>query len=140
VSENLDLVRSIYAAWERGDFSESWWAHPEIELVRADRPERGSQTGVDGMAEAWRDFLGAWEELRVEANEYRELDDERLLVLAHWSGRGKTSGLELGEMRTKSASLFHVQSGKVTRLVLYVEAERALADLGLTPEPGSPRS
>ena len=64
--------------------------------------------------------------------------DERVLVLNNRRGRGKTSGLELGEMRTRSASLFHVRGGKVTRLVLYIEAERALADLA--PEAGSPRS
>jgi ketosteroid isomerase-like protein len=130
-SGNLELVRSIYAGWERGDFSSAQWAHSEIELVRADRPEVSDSVGVGGMTETWREFLEAWEELRVEADEYRELDAERVLVLAHWSGRGKTSGLELGQMSTKSASLFHVRGGKVTRLVLYLDAERALADLGL---------
>ena len=131
MSENLDLVRSIYAAWERGDFSSAEWAHPEIEYVIADGPAPGSWTGLAGLAEGWRDFLSAWEDFRVEAEEYRELDGERVLVLVHLSGRGKTSGLELGQMQAKGASLFHIRDGKVTRLVAYWDRERALADLGL---------
>ena len=30
-SVNLNLVRSIYTAWERGDYRHLEWAHPEME-------------------------------------------------------------------------------------------------------------
>jgi ketosteroid isomerase-like protein len=93
--EDVDLVRSIFAAWERGDYRSAEWAHPEIAFVVADGPTPGSWTGVAAMAEAWREALGAFEELRAEADEYRALDDERVLVLMHLSGRGTTSGLEV---------------------------------------------
>jgi ketosteroid isomerase-like protein len=138
-SANVDLVRSIYADWERGDFSSAEWAHPEIELVNDDGPAPGTWKGVAAMAESWRDFLGTWEEYRVEVEEYRELDDERVLVLMLHCGRGKTSGLEVGQIGTKraGANLLHVRDGKVTRLVLYWAREHALADLGLAPESGS---
>jgi ketosteroid isomerase-like protein len=131
VSANLDLVRSIYADWERGDFSSSEWAHAAIEYVIADGPDRGSTKGLESMAAAWRGVMSGWEELRTEADEYRELDDERVLVLLRRSGRGKRSGLELGEMQSKGAVLFHVHDGKVTTLVWYWDRDRALADLGL---------
>jgi ketosteroid isomerase-like protein len=136
-SANVELVRSIYAAWERGDVSSAEWAHAEIEVVFADGPTPGSWRGLAGMAEGWRDLLSAWEEFRVEAEEYRELDDERVLALHRHSGRGKTSGMELERMRAKGANLFHVHDGKVTRFVTYLDRGRALADLGPSEEAGS---
>jgi ketosteroid isomerase-like protein len=126
----VELVHSIYADWERGDFSSTEWADPDIEFVTSG-PSPGSWAGLAGMAEAWRDWLSAWEDWRVEADEYRELDDERVLVFIHQSGRGKASGLEIGRARAGQANLFHIRDGRVTRLVLYEDRDRALADLGL---------
>jgi ketosteroid isomerase-like protein len=132
-SANVELVRSIFAAWERGDYSSAEWAHSEIEYVIADGPSPGSWNGLTGMAEGVRDWLSAWEEYRIEPDEYRELDDERVLVLDRYSARGKRSGVEITPTRTTAAHLFHVRGGTVTRLIVYFNRERALADLGLAP-------
>jgi ketosteroid isomerase-like protein len=131
MSENLDLVRSIYAAWERGDFSSAKWAHPEIEYVLVDGPLPRTWTGLAGLAEGFRDYLDAWEKYGVEAEEYRELDAEHVLVPYRQSGRGKTSGLDLGQIQSNAAMLFHICDGKVTSIVIYFDRDRALADLGL---------
>jgi ketosteroid isomerase-like protein len=140
VSANLDLVRSIFSAWEHGDFSSTEWAHPEIEFVVLDGPTRARGTGLAAMAKSTRDYLGAWSDARLLADEYRELDAGRVLVLVRQGGRGKTSGLDLGQMEAERTSVFHIHDGKVTRLVLYWDREHALADLGLPPEPDSPDS
>ena len=140
-SPNLDLVRSIFAAWERGDYSSTEWAHPEIEYQLVGAPDvSGSWKGVAGMTEAWRRWLSAWEGLGGESGEYRELDDERVLVLSHWTGRGKTSGLELGQLRTRAATVFHVRDNRVIKIVGYFDRDQAFADLGLASEIDSARS
>jgi ketosteroid isomerase-like protein len=131
MSENLDLVRSICSAWERGDFAASDWADPEIESGWADGPAPGSRIGVAAMAESERDFLNAWADVRLAIGEYRELDGQRVLVFIHASGHGKTSGVDLGQVSKTAACLFDIRDGKVTRLVNYWNRERALADLGL---------
>jgi ketosteroid isomerase-like protein len=136
-SANLDLVRSIYAAWGRGDYSSAEWAHPEMEWVMADGPAPGSWTGMAGAAEGLRGFLSAWEDFRTVVDEFRELDNARVLVLVHYSGRGKASGLKLEQMQAKGAHVIHLHGGQVTRVVRYFDRERALADLGLAPEAGS---
>jgi ketosteroid isomerase-like protein len=129
--QNVDLVRSIFASWERGDWSAADWADPNIEFERAGDLTGGRWTGLAGMAEGWRDWLRAWEDFRIaEVEEYRELDDERVLVLHRFTGRGKTSGLEIEQTQPKGASLFHIQNGRVTRLVAYAPRE-AFADLGI---------
>lgn len=135
-SANVELVRSIYAAWERGDFSSADWADPEIEFVVADGPTPSRGNGLAELAKVWREVLSAWEDLRAEAEEFRELDGARVLVPTQNSGRGRTSGLELGQMQTKGANIFHVRGGKVTRLTVYWDRDRALADLRLESDAG----
>ena len=84
------------------------------------------------VLEVWREALSAFEHLRTEADEYRALDDERVFVLMHLSGRGKTSGLEVGDIQMKGANLFHLRDGKVTRLVLYWGRQHAHPDVWLS--------
>jgi hypothetical protein len=90
------------------------------------------------MAEGMREWLSVWEDFGIQPEEYRELDGDRVLVLTRGRGRGKASGLELGHMHAKAANLLHIRGDKVTRLVAYNDRDRALADLGLTPEDDSP--
>jgi ketosteroid isomerase-like protein len=133
-SANLDLVRSIHADWDRGDFSSVEWAHPNIEFGYADGPEPGRWSGVAGMAEGWRIFQSAWEGLRPDATEFREIDEECVLVLVRFEGRAKASGVQLRQMRSSNASVHHIKDGKVIELMLYWDSDRALADLGLATE------
>ena len=134
--ENVDLVRSIWAAWEQGDLSSVEWAHPAVEYVIGDGPIPGCWTGLAEMAKAGRENADAWDDLRFQVEEYRALDDERVLVLYRYDGRGRMSGLELAQLRSEGVGLFHVRGGKVTRLVQYWDRERGLADLGLARDAG----
>ena len=129
---NLDIVKSISAAWQRGDYSSVEWADANIEFVVPDGPEPGRWNGSADLGPILLEFQGAWEEYHSEPEEYRELDGEAVLVLTYAVGRGKASG---AEMRERRANLFRLRGGKVTRLVAYWSRERALADLGLAPEP-----
>src|SRR3954454_2454524 len=95
---NTDLLPSIYAGWERGDFSAAAWAHPAIQFVIVGGPDPGTWSGVQEMANGWFGFLQAWENFHVEPEEYRQLDAERTLVLIRRSGLGRTSRLEVEHM------------------------------------------
>ena len=134
----LNLVQSLYDNWARGDFSSVEWADPEIEFVIADGPAAGKWTGLAGLAEGYREWLAGWEEVRVMAEDYFELDDERVLVSVRGRGHGRASGLKMEEIQNRGgANLFHVRNGKVTRLVLYYDGERALTQFGVTREGSS---
>jgi ketosteroid isomerase-like protein len=128
MSENLDLVRSIYADWERGDFSRADWAHSDIECVRNAELEPERAEGIAGMARMWRRWLGEWDQFRTgQLDECRELDPSRVLVIGRMSGRGKASG---AEVEREFANLFDLRDGRVARLTIYSSRARALADLG----------
>ena len=135
MTENLELVRSILIEWERGDFRSVDWADPQIEYAILDEPGARFGRGVPAMRGMWREFLTAWEDYRVVAHEYRELDGERVLVALRARGRGKTSGIDLDATAggRGSANLFQLRRGKVTRLVSYFDRDQALADARADP-------
>jgi ketosteroid isomerase-like protein len=131
MSENLDLVRSIYADWERGDWSSVEWADPEIEFVQVDGPDPSRAKGVAEMTSAWRTRVKYVSNIRVEAEEYRAVDATRVLVLVRNKGVAEASGIDIEQLGTSIAAVFTVRDGKVTSLSLYWDRARALADLGL---------
>jgi ketosteroid isomerase-like protein len=132
MSENVDLVRSIYAAWERGDFGSADWADPEIEFSFADGPEPGRWTGSQEMAKRYGEWLEGWKDFRAEPEDLIVVDSTRILVFVHNRGRGRSSGLE---MRQRSvANLFELRNGSVTRLVVYWDRDHALEDVGLAEQ------
>jgi ketosteroid isomerase-like protein len=133
MSQNLDLVRSIYVFVERGELSVARWADPQIEWVEPDGPEPGTFVGIAEMERGLSNAVNPWEDYRVTVDEYRELDEQRVLVLVHRSGRGKASGFELAQMNTEGATLYEIRDGKVIRMLNYWDRRRAFIDLGLEP-------
>ncbi|HEY7122132.1 MAG TPA: nuclear transport factor 2 family protein [Solirubrobacterales bacterium] len=132
MSSNLDLISGIFAEWERGDWNSADWADPEIDFVMHGGLNSGEWKGIREMTETWVGTLRAWDDLRAIPEEFRELDDGRILVFLRNEGRGKGSGIDVGEISAKSANVFTVRDGQVIRLELYWERDDAVADLGLT--------
>jgi ketosteroid isomerase-like protein len=125
------MVRAIVAAWQRGDYTDTDWADPEIVFTFVDGPAPGTWHGRDGMAKAWGAFLDSWDDFHGgPLEDVREIDPECVLVLHGFYGRGKASGLEI--QQSAAATVFDLRDGLVTRLRVYFDPDRAREDLGST--------
>jgi ketosteroid isomerase-like protein len=126
-SANVDLVRSTYAAWERGDGSEAEWVHPDAEAdLTAVYPDQPILRGIDEMR-SFRDT--AWGTTQqFEPERYFDVDDERVLVFV----RGRATGLSSGAaVEAQPAHMFTIQEGLLVRLKVYLDRAEALDAAGL---------
>lgn len=126
--ENVDLVRRIYSAWERGDFSETWWCADDFEFQVPDGPHPGLAHGPEGMGRYWREWLQGWRRFHTRLVEVRDVSDDVVLGVNEFGGEGRTSGLVPDSL---GATVWTIRGGKVRRLAPYVHLENALSDLGL---------
>jgi ketosteroid isomerase-like protein len=88
--ENVDLFHRIAGAWNRRDLDAYLeFIDPDIEWSPgATRVEGGSYRGHEGIRRFWGDIDGTFDELAVDIDEVRDLDDV-VVGLGRLRGRSK---------------------------------------------------
>jgi ketosteroid isomerase-like protein len=119
--ETVEIVRRVYEGWSRGDFSQTELFDPDIEFEMIDWPHPAKSRGIEAMSETWLATLGAWEDFRAKPDEVIDHGDN-VLVLNSISGRGRGSGADVSAL---TATVWTVVGGRVVRLALYWDTERA---------------
>ena len=122
---NADLLQPIYEEWGRGNW------RPNFEIYDT-HMEWGWSDEFPGLAGVYEDhknpnprlraWLSEWEHWRAEAEDFLEFGDH-VVVLAIYHGRGRGSGVELHQ---QGAHVFELRDGKVVRLEIFANREKAL--------------
>ena len=122
---NAELLAPIYEEWGRGNW------RPRFELYHPDM-EWGWSEEFPGLAGVYQDradpnprlraWLSEWEHWRAEAEDYLEFGDH-VVVLASYYGQGKGSGVEIHQ---DGAHVFELRDGKVVRLEIFANREKAI--------------
>jgi ketosteroid isomerase-like protein len=132
--ENMEAARALLPAFNRA-FEHD--ASGLYELLDADAEwipitavlEGNSYRGHDGVRQWIEDMRRDWEVYETRPEEFRDLGDERVLILGTWRARGRSSGVELNSQQ--AAWLLRCQAGKVIRMQTFTDRERAFEAAGL---------
>jgi ketosteroid isomerase-like protein len=133
----LFWVRRSWEIVNRRDFELALAAQDPDVLVRFAPDPRGrippdmagEFRGRDGFSRAWDAWLEAFEDLRVEPEEFTDLGGDRLLVVVRAVGSGTESGV-LAE--THGYMLYTFRAGRVLSHEFFAEREQAEAAAGVT--------
>ena len=128
---NVEIVRRIYAEWERGNFFEtSEFFHPDVHVVWIDPiiVPAGETRGLDELGATMRDFLDTWEDLTATPQKILDAEDE-VVCLSVWRARGRASAVPV---EYHQANVWTCADGRVTRLVNYGDPAKGLEAAGLS--------
>jgi ketosteroid isomerase-like protein len=122
------MLRSAYEAFNRGDMEGSRQIFdPEIELIQpAELPGgSGSYRGLEGLDRALAEALEAFEDYRMEPEEFLVVDDQ-VAITVHLSGRGRQSNLEVD---ARVGHLATLREGRVLRWEVFLSPDAAVAEM-----------
>ncbi len=125
---NVDVVRAVVAAFNRGDFTAA------IEMCTDDVEFDWSRRMLDGEVfkgrEELRHFMQGtmeiFDEIHIPDEDMADLGDNLVLLAGTARFKGHASGLDVG---ASAANLWTVRDGKVSRFRFYQTKEDALADV-----------
>jgi ketosteroid isomerase-like protein len=128
--ENVEVVRRAVSALARADWQgvfETW--DPQIEWdFEREAVISGFRRGRDEVRAALSSFMTEWEDFAVGIEDLVTADDERVMAVAHLTGRGRGSGVPLD---FRLANIFTIRGGRIVKVKEYFDREQALAAVGL---------
>jgi ketosteroid isomerase-like protein len=130
--ENVEIVRRVVEAWNRGDVDAFLSLYePDCEVVfRPEVPEPGPFHGHAELKQWVEGFLDAWESHRVEVVEVMEAGDS-IVAVVHMVGRGSGSGVDLDET---DAHFFTIREGRIARWQNFNARAEALEAAGMSDQ------
>jgi uncharacterized protein len=131
VSDNVEMVKRGYEAFNRGDIEGSLTVlHPEIvwHTYIVPGPGGGTYHGHDGVRELWADARRIFGEFK---NVPEELFDggDQVVAFVRVEGVGKESGVAV---QARIAHLHTFRDGKVCRVQSFADRDEALRAGGMT--------
>jgi ketosteroid isomerase-like protein len=130
--ENVELVRQAFEAFNRDDRATVIrLLAPDVEWHTLAGPILGVGTlrGRDAMLKFWEDIAGSIEGFRARSEELTDLGTDRVLVVARFEGRGRSSEIEVN---MQVASVYEIRDGMVATVRDYGSREDALKAAGLS--------
>jgi ketosteroid isomerase-like protein len=127
--ENVEVVRRAFEVWNRRDLR-TWLtffdSDAEVDWSRSQSPFKGVYCGHREMEAFWNVFWSTWEDVQLEPHGFTEAGSEVVVPnTAHMRGRERI------EVSARTALVFTVENGQITRLRLFDEQDDALAAAGL---------
>jgi ketosteroid isomerase-like protein len=127
--ENVEVVERLAPAFNRRDLPAFLdLLAPEVEWVPLLAVLEGRvYRGHEEVRQWIEDLATDWEFFEVYYDELHDLCDQ-VLALGGWRGRGRASGVELGDR--PATWLMNLKDGKVARLQTFTDRAEALEAVG----------
>ena len=123
--ENVEMVRSLQDAWNRGDtISPADYYHPDLEFLPIRAATEGAYRGIAGIETFIADTLEVFDKFEMRY-EFADLD-ERVLAWGVIHVRAIGSGIET---EIESGGVFEFRDGKIVRWEDFGSKDKALAAL-----------
>jgi hypothetical protein len=127
VATDLELIKRAFELLDSNTYEQVLpIVDEEFEMVTTAEvaSEPNTYRGPEGVRRWWLEFLDAMDRVYLEALNYSELNDGRVIVEFIIHARGKHSGIEAGQPAVAIATASH---GKLLRLEFFTSVESARA-------------
>ena len=90
-------------------------------------PDAAEYHGIQGLTAAWRDFLSAWNDFRIETDRVVAGEPGSYALLIRLRARGKGSGVDTD---AEVANVVILRDGQIVRLEMFWDRAAALRAAG----------